>query len=313
MPAGHGLAMGNPEYVQLVYGLYALIALAGLGVFISLLVSIAKGSARMLFCARLPVEDSRLDARSLCMLDLKWLSMRPLSWRFAGRVCLILLTLQFLVIVISRAATASGIVSLDEIEPYWIIVQGVFFHLAAIFSVLVFLRSAGLALSDFFGVKRGGVAREMGSGVVLYLATLPVFLFTTLAYQAFLTAMGYKILMQDVVSVFLAPQPPVFLALRLFFAAVVAPVAEEILFRGVLLPLLGRSIGACRAVLLSSLLFALLHFHIPSLVPLFVLALAFSFAYIHSRNIIVPIVMHILFNSVNLAFLMMLSGEGIWP
>ncbi len=296
--------MNDFPYVQLVYGLYGLVVLAGLAVFLSFVAHAVKNA----IVTGSPGSDFRKSLRS----GAAWLAARPFSWHFAGRLLLALLVLQFVGVLIGRGAAAFGLVTDGELESSWVIVQGVIFHLAGIIIVLVLLRRSGTTWSSAFGANSGGFVRQAGRGAVLYLAFLPVFLVITIAYHALLRAAGIELSMQDVVSVFLAPQSPVTMALHLFLAAVAAPVAEELLFRGILLPLLARGMGAPRAVLLGAFLFSAMHLHLPSLVPLFVLAAALSLAYIRSRNIVVPIMMHVLFNSVNLAFLVMLSGEEIW-
>jgi membrane protease YdiL (CAAX protease family) len=50
-----------------------------------------------------------------------------------------------------------------------------------------------------------------------------------------------------------------------------------------------------------SLLFALIHLNLAALFPLFVLALAFTWLYEHTDNLLAPIVAHALFNAANLA------------
>jgi len=49
------------------------------------------------------------------------------------------------------------------------------------------------------------------------------------------------------------------LPLTVLFLVILAPVAEELMFRGLLLDLLKQKVGAWQAILLSSLIFALLH------------------------------------------------------
>ena len=85
-----------------------------------------------------------------------------------------------------------------------------------------------------------------------------------------------------------------------------APVAEELFFRGLALPLLARRIGVAPAVAAVSGVFALLHFHVPSLAPLFVIGSAFSVAYLATGSLAVPIAMHAVFNAVNLGVLYLL-------
>ena len=82
-------------------------------------------------------------------------------------------------------------------------------------------------------------------------------------------------------------------------AVILAPVFEECVFRGIGLPLLARWLGMGPAILLTSLAFAAIHVHLPSLLPLLVIAVGFSLAYV---------TMHALFNAVNLGLLMWARG-----
>jgi membrane protease YdiL (CAAX protease family) len=87
-------------------------------------------------------------------------------------------------------------------------------------------------------------------------------------------------------------------------AVVVAPVAEELVFRGLLLPHLaqqGTRVG--RGLLLASLLFAALHLHAPGLLPLFGVALACSAGFLATGNLLTPVVMHAVFNAISLLVL----------
>jgi membrane protease YdiL (CAAX protease family) len=96
-------------------------------------------------------------------------------------------------------------------------------------------------------------------------------------------------------------------------AVTLGPFVEELLFRGIALPLLARYTSTHWAVFLVSATFAVLHFHVPSFVPLFVIALAFSYAYLYTGSILVPVIMHALFNGVSLvnALLMGNSSAGL--
>ncbi|MFN0131972.1 MAG: lysostaphin resistance A-like protein [Phycisphaerales bacterium] len=86
-----------------------------------------------------------------------------------------------------------------------------------------------------------------------------------------------------------------------------APLAEEIIFRGLLQSSLLRLIGRPRvAVAISAALFSLAHLEggiraeqAHALIPLFVLGLALGAAYERTARLWVPIVMHMLFNAFN--------------
>jgi membrane protease YdiL (CAAX protease family) len=87
------------------------------------------------------------------------------------------------------------------------------------------------------------------------------------------------------------------------FAVVLAPVAEEFIFRGVLYPFV-KQLGSPRCAWFGiSALFALIHLDAGTLVPLFVLALALTWLYEKTDNLLAPITAHSLFNVANLILL----------
>lgn len=88
------------------------------------------------------------------------------------------------------------------------------------------------------------------------------------------------------------------------FAIVIAPVAEEFIFRGMLFPFV-KQLGFPRLAWFGvSFLFAVIHLNLPTLMPLFVLALALTWLYDRTDNLLVPIVAHALFNAANFAMLL---------
>jgi len=88
--------------------------------------------------------------------------------------------------------------------------------------------------------------------------------------------------------------------LMLVLLAVAAPVVEETLFRGLLFPWLAKRVGWPAAALASSALFAAIHFHLPSAVPLGVLGLFLCAVQAATGRLIYCVWIHALFNAVNL-------------
>ena len=99
--------------------------------------------------------------------------------------------------------------------------------------------------------------------------------------------------------------------LVVILAAVMVPIEEEILFRGILQSALRRWIGRpWPAILLSSGLFALLHLTVQStppyvtgcqnVVPLFALSVMMGYSYERTGRLWSSILIHVLFNGVNL-------------
>ena len=88
------------------------------------------------------------------------------------------------------------------------------------------------------------------------------------------------------------------------FALAIAPVFEEVFFRGLAYPALKQRLGPARALVLVSAAFALVHFHAPSVVPLFALSLALGLAYEYTGSLLTPIAIHALFNATNVLTLL---------
>src|SRR5438874_13298805 len=92
--------------------------------------------------------------------------------------------------------------------------------------------------------------------------------------------------------------------ITLGLGVVLAPAAEELMFRGYLYGVLKRYCGVFAATILSAAMFAAMHLNLASLPSLFVLALCFTVAYEVTGSLLVTISMHALFNLT--MFLMML-------
>jgi membrane protease YdiL (CAAX protease family) len=88
-----------------------------------------------------------------------------------------------------------------------------------------------------------------------------------------------------------------------FFAVVLAPVAEEFIFRGMLFPFIKQHGFPKSAWIGVSLLFALIHGDAGIFLPLFLLALALTWLYETADSLLAPIFAHALFNATNLVLL----------
>lgn len=100
---------------------------------------------------------------------------------------------------------------------------------------------------------------------------------------------------------------------RLIFFGVVsvcAPVFEEILFRGFVLPSLSQWIPMWGAVGISAVLFAAAHLSLADLLPLTALGLVLGIVYSRSRNLLAPMLIHSLWNTGSLVALVAL-GQAI--
>lgn len=90
-------------------------------------------------------------------------------------------------------------------------------------------------------------------------------------------------------------------------ALVLAPFAEEIFFRGTMLPALSRVMGGRSAILLQAICFGAIHVGAwntwPLAIPLAVVGWAAGFLYVRTGSLAAPIAMHAAFNAINFALL----------
>jgi membrane protease YdiL (CAAX protease family) len=93
-------------------------------------------------------------------------------------------------------------------------------------------------------------------------------------------------------------------------AAVTAPLAEEIFFRGFVYGVLKRYTDAPFAALASSLMFAVIHMHVGSLLPLCMLAVLFCLAYEITGCLLAPMLLHAVFNSASVIGMMIFDAGG---
>lgn len=100
-------------------------------------------------------------------------------------------------------------------------------------------------------------------------------------------------------------------ALAIFFitASVAAPIFEEIMFRGFLLPSLTRYLPVWGAIVASGVIFAIAHLSLAESIPLATLGIILGIVYTRSRSLLASITLHSLWNSGTLFSLFVLGSK----
>ena len=147
--------------------------------------------------------------------------------------------------------------------------------------------------------------RLLPFSLAIYLAIVPVIGGISLLYNDMLERLfGVEVEMQDVALLIAESRSWLKIGLILL-SVLIAPLYEELIFRGVLFTYLLRWIGFARAMLLVSVLFATVHFHLPTMLPLFLLSIALCYTYWRIGSLWISIGIHALFNSVSIAILLL--------
>jgi membrane protease YdiL (CAAX protease family) len=186
-----------------------------------------------------------------------------------------------------------------------------FAHPLSIAAILLLVLRHGKLGRRAFGL---GLGRLPWLGVALY----PLFLaawvpLVFVLYAGLLRAIGTGVPEQQVAAFLLQSTGDPRFVWFLVVIAVGGPVAEELFFRGLLLPWLVGRLGTWPALLAVSLLFGLVHepaFYM--LLPLGLIGLFLGWLRLVTGSVLVPLVVHVLHNSLTIAVYLTWPGVYEW-
>lgn len=92
-------------------------------------------------------------------------------------------------------------------------------------------------------------------------------------------------------------------------AVIVAPLFEELVFRGYFYGILKKYTDPMFSAFISGGIFAVIHVNVPSILPLWFFGIFLALAYEASRSLWVPIGIHALFNATTIAMIFLSKGE----
>lgn len=163
----------------------------------------------------------------------------------------------------------------------------------------------GINLVDQLGLRKVRLDKTAGYAFLFLIGVYPLMICAGIIAKIYL---GPDAEPQELVKYFVdASQQMNYRALFLTFftGVVIAPIAEEFLFRGYIYVALKRYLGITAGVVLNAALFAAVHLNAASLLPLFVFAICLTLVYEFKGSILINMCMHSLFNFTS--FYLMLS------
>jgi len=192
-----------------------------------------------------------------------------------------------------------------NITSLQMVIAAISFQASALVLIALTVRDHGATWDEAFGFRHQW-QKALGAGFLLAMLFLPVgwgLQYLCAHALDFLHAqwpwLGIKPELQQSVQTLKVAHG---LLDRLALAGVtilLAPLAEELLFRGMLYPWI-KQMGYPRLALwITSLLFAAMHQNAISFLPLLLLALLLVWLYERTANLLAPIVAHALFNALN--------------
>lgn len=224
---------------------------------------------------------------------------------FIGLTAIILIVMFVQVVIAAIAPTQAG----ADGRAWELVLFGFGTHMTALAALFFFFKSQPVKFRDPFDSRGLGWGRSFVVALYSYLAVFPLLALLTLGWQSLLEGLGREPAPQETVMIFTQVEQFHLLVLMIVLTIVLAPVSEEILFRGCLYRFIKAKTSIVVALLLSGVLFSLLHHNLLGFLPLLLLGVALAYSYEMSGSIKVPILFHGIFN-LNTVLILVLTGNA---
>lgn len=259
----------------------------------------------------------RFQSRRINLLPDAGASAWPIGWaNFGIFICAAITSIalfQFLGAGLLREATTA---SNGELTP-WIAVAAVLLLQLPLLAVFYVTRR-------FFPGQYAGrlntsdcsLASALRQAAPFFLRFLPIIWIVSLLWTQILTLMQDLGLIgefppQELVTLFQAGGDPLAIGLLVVFAVVLAPVVEELIFRGCVYRFFKSKTTVISAQIISAVIFASIHANLLSFVPLILVGILLARCYEKSGSILVPICFHAFFNGFSLLMLLIMSQSPL--
>jgi len=162
-----------------------------------------------------------------------------------------------------------------------------------------FVRQHDLSWRRFLGLQGPRLGKALLLALAVVVVSLPVIVTFNELMRVLITRLHSEPEMQPTMQILEISVSPVQRFCFGMTAIVLAPLVEEILFRGILYRFLQQRGFPTTALLGTALLFGLIHGSWMTLLPLAALAVIFALLYDKTGNLLAPIFAHSVFNAVN--------------
>lgn len=184
------------------------------------------------------------------------------------------------------------------------------FQGAALLWIRNFLGQEKISWRDAFGLNFGSPWRVIVLGIFAAIMVLPVAWSLQKLAAWLMTSSSLHPEPQQVVQELqksgVSPGQHIYLAI---VALVGAPIAEEMLFRGIIYPTIKQAGYPKLALWGTSILFSLTHQNMPAFLALVFFAIILTLLYEETGNLLAPMVAHSFFNAAN--FVLLLWGKDL--
>lgn len=217
-------------------------------------------------------------------------------------VILFFASILFLCAAVVQQYVGKG--KVNENSLVLLILGSLAFHGSILFGTAIVIAHDRLSWSEVFGFSKRPILRAMLLGLVVSIVFLPVGMLLQELSLKTLDWLHVPTPIQPAIAEFDKAHSPASRAYLTFFAVILAPVAEEVFFRGTLYAAI-KEYGYPRLALWgTAFIFAFVHLTPAIFLPLVLLSLLLCWLYDWTGNLLAPITAHATFNGINILLIM---------
>lgn len=156
-----------------------------------------------------------------------------------------------------------------------------------------------------FGLSLKGIFKDIVSAAAMFVAVWPLVLaaiFLIIRIGRIIEGPDFQMQQNEGLAVILENKQWSLRLLMIFFATILTPIFEELIFRGLLQTYLrDLDYSPWQSIFIASIIFSILHplMHLPALL---ILSVCMGYAYERSGSLLRPIFIHLFFNAATIAF-----------
>ncbi len=217
------------------------------------------------------------------------------------------------VLMSGSAEATPPVETVSAVSPRMIAVNAAA-QLINVFVVIAVVRARLGQSFDAWGLTTRNFVRQLGGAVVIYIAVWPICTLLVHLSAFALRFFGVEELPEHgaIRTLLDADSPAWIRALTILSAVILAPIVEELIFRGVLFRAIAQASSSFwPAAFISGLAFGLIHYSVPhTILPLVVFGVVLAYAYARSGSLTLVILIHAVFNAKTIASIMLGARPG---
>ncbi|MBI4835511.1 MAG: CPBP family intramembrane metalloprotease [Planctomycetes bacterium] len=172
----------------------------------------------------------------------------------------------------------------------------------AVSGILILSWLGWLSIRYFGSVKSGWALQTPFKPkwlLIIIAATIGLYAFN-LMYVIISTALGIELQQQEVVTMVSQTESQAEILMAFLMVCGFGPIMEEIVYRACFYSALKKRFGVLLGIILSSLVFALMHQNLSSLVPIFMVGVTCAIIFEKTKTLMTSAIIHSFFNLLGL-------------